>query len=91
MVTLSPQLDFGDEAYATMMLSTKLAMMLSTKLEFGEDAFASIGFRPCRFRLNWISAINWISAMTGASQFVFGNDAFASFGLTVCQRRSSIW
>ena len=32
------------------------------------------------FRFNWISAINWISAMTGASQFVFGNDAFVSIG-----------
>jgi hypothetical protein len=50
------------------------------ELEFGDDAFASIGFRLCRFRLNWISAMTLLSHLDFGHQMDFGDDAFASIG-----------
>ena len=62
--------------------------------DFGYVAFSLIGFRWCRFRLIWISAmtftpirfrrwrfrLNWISAMTLSPPFELGYVAFASIG-----------
>jgi hypothetical protein len=49
-------------------------MTLSPKLDFGDVDFASIGFRRCRFRLNWI----W--AMSLSPQLDFSDVAFATIG-----------